>query len=175
MDFVDFNHVTNADVEESGCDTYDGELFTTLELGIDTRLLPRRPNGTPQGSIHTLLWHQDERDDAGIDHGWGIGVSAVQTFGRLTAFLRYGCADGIFGQNTDRIGIGYTWTEAADSSLGSQGEIDGFYRVQLTPEIEIGPTFQFIFDPVCNPDGDTISVWSIRTRIAFWTQGRAGA
>ena len=180
-------HDANADVEESGFDTYDGELFTIFEVGFDTGLMPREPGRPPHGHIHFSLWHQDERDDAGIDDGWGFGVSRVQRFGRFSTFLRYGYADvnadgptpskhmaniglaidDIFGQNKDRIGIGYTWTEPADGSLDNQGEIDAYYRVQVTPQIEVGPTFQVIFDPVRNPDEDTVSVWGIRTRIAF--------
>jgi len=53
------------------------------------------------------------------------------------------------------------WTDIG--SFGS--EIDTYYRVQVTPEIQVGPTFQVIFDPVRNPDEDTVYVWGIRTRI----------
>ena len=180
-------HDANADVEKSGFDTYDGELFTIFEVGFDTGLVPREPGRPPHGHVHVSLWHQDERDDARIDDGWGIGVSAVQRFGRFSPFVRYGYADGgasgptpvqhmvnvglvtdgIFGQDKDRIGVGYTWSDPADSSLDKQQMIDAYYRVQLTPEIEIGPTLEVIFDPVRNPDDDTVYVWGLRTRIAL--------
>jgi len=52
-------------------------------------------------------------------------------------------------------------------ALDDQSEIDAYYRVQVTPEIQLSPTFQVIFDPVRNPDEDTIYVLGIRTRIAF--------
>jgi len=178
-------HDANADVQESGFDTYDGELFTIFEIGFDPGLMPRVPGRPPHGHIHVSLWHQDERDDAGIDDGRGIGVSALQRFGRFTPFLRYGYADvdaggptnvkhmanaglvmdQIFGQANDRIGIGYTWSNPEDSALDNQGAIDAYYRVQLTPEIQIGPTLQVIFDPVRNPDEDTVYVWGFRTRL----------
>ena len=180
-------HDANADVEKSGFDTYDGELFTIFEVGFDTGLIPREPGRPPHGHVHASLWHQDERDDAGIDDGWGIGLSAVQRFGRFSPFVRYGYADGgangptpakhmvnvglvtdgIFGQDKDRIGVGYTWSDPADSSLDKQQMIDAYYRVQLTPEIEIGPTLEIVFDPVRNPDDDTVYVWGFRTRIAL--------
>jgi porin len=180
-------HDANADAEKFGFDTWDGELFTIFELGFDTGLLPREPGGPPQGHVHVSIWHQDERDDARIDDGWGIGVSAVQRFGRFTPFVRYGYADGgakgptpvkhmanvglviddILGQDKDRIGIGYTWSDPADSSLDKENMIDAYYRVQLTPEIQIGPTLEVIFDPVRNPDDDTVYVWGFRTRIAL--------
>jgi len=139
------------------------------------------------GHVHVSLWHQDERDDAGIDDGWGICLSAVQRFGRFTPFARYGYADGgangptpvkhmanvglviddIFGQDKDRIGVGYTWSDPADRSLDKENMIDAYYRVQLTPEIQIGPTLEVIFYPVRNPDDDTVYVWGFRTRIAL--------
>jgi porin len=178
-------HDANADVQESGFDTYDGELFTIFEVGFDPGLMPREPGRPPHGHIHVSLWHQDERDDAGIDDGRGIGVSALQRFGRFTPFLRYGYADvdaggptnvkhmanaglvidEIFGQANDRVGVGYTWSDPEDSTLDNQGAIDAYYRVQLTPEIQICPTLEVVFDPVRNPDEDTVYVWGFRTRI----------
>ena len=181
-------HDANADVQESGFDTYNkGELFTIFEVGLDTGLVPRVPGRPPFGHVHVSLWHQDQRKDAGIDDGRGIGLSAVQRFGRITPFVRYGYADGgasgpapvklmanagvvidqIFGQANDRIGVGYTWSDPADRALDDQSEIDSYYRVQVTPEIQIGPTFQVIFDPVRNPDEDTVFVWGFRTRLEF--------
>lgn len=45
--------------------------------------------------------------------------------------------------------------------------MDAYYRIQLTPEIQVGPTFEVIFDPVRNPDKDTVYVWGFRSRIAL--------
>ncbi len=180
-------HDANADLQKSGFDTYDGELFSIFEVGYDTGLLPRTPTGLPQGHLHASLWHQDSREDAGIDDGWGIAGSAVQRFGRFTPFVRYGYADvtttgptsskhmvnlglvtdNIFGQDKDRIGIGYTWSDPVDNKLDSESVVDAYYRVQLTPEIQVGPTFELIFDPARNPDEDTVFVWGFRARVAI--------
>jgi porin len=181
-------HDANADTEKFGFDTYEeGELFKIFEVGFDTGLMPREPGRPPHGHIHVSAWHQDEREDAGVDDGWGIAGSAVQRFGRFTPFVRYGYAnhsangptpvkhmanaglviDGIFGQANDRIGVGFTWSDPANRALDDQSEIDAYYRVQMTPEIQVGPTFQIIFDPVRNPDKDRVYVWGIRTRIEF--------
>jgi porin len=180
-------HDANADVEKSGFDTYEGEFFTIFEVGFDTGLMPREPGRPPHGHIHVSLWRQDEREDAGVDDGWGIVGSAVQRFGRFTPFVRLGYADvgargptparhmanagvvidGIFGQAKDRIGLGLTWSEPGNRNLDDQSAIDAYYRVQVTPEIQVGPTLHVVFDPVRNPDEDTIYVWGIRTRIAL--------
>ncbi len=79
-------------MQESGFDTYDGELFTILEAGIDTEMLPRKPTGVPQGHFHVSLWHQDERDDDEVSDGWGIASTLLQRFGRFTPYVRYGYA-----------------------------------------------------------------------------------
>jgi hypothetical protein len=88
LDFIDFNHVTNAtiplpgyglgafavyrplpnfmvrlgvhdanaDVQESGFDTYEkGEHFKILEVGYDTSLIPRKIGRPPQSTIHVSL------------------------------------------------------------------------------------------------------------------------
>ena len=106
-------------------------------------------------------------------------------FGRFRPFIRYNYADvtaegptpaehvinlgvvidGIFGQTNDEIGFGYTWSEPADQSLDNQGAIDAFYRIQLTQELSVSPVLHVVFDPVRNPDEDTIVVWGIRARI----------
>ena len=180
-------HDANADVQKSGFDTYDDELFTIFEFGLDTRLLPRQPGGPPLGHVHVSVWHQDEREDAGVDDGWGIALAALQRYGKLSPFLRYGYADvqadgptpvkhmanaglvidGIFGNVQDRIGLGYTLSDPADSSLSNQDTIEAYYRLQLTPEIQIGPTFEAVFDPVRYPDEDSVYVWGVRTRVAL--------
>ncbi len=58
-------------------------------------------------------------------------------------------------------------SDPADQALDDQSTIDGYYRVQVTPEIAVSPTLQVIFDPVRNPDEDTVYVWGIRSRIEF--------
>lgn len=180
-------HDANADVQKSGFDTYDGELFTILEAGYDTGLLPRTPTGMPQGHFHLTLWHQDSRADAGIDGGWGIAGSFVQRFGRFTPFARYGYADvnadgptpakqminiglvtdEIFDQANDRIGVGYTWSDAADSSLDDQSVINAYYRIQITPQLQFGPTLEIIFNPVRHPNENQVLVWGLRARVAL--------
>lgn len=164
-------HNANADVQKSGCDTYDGKLFTIIEAGIDTDFLARTPTGVPQGHFHVTLWHQNEQKDAGIDDGWGIASTLLQRFGRFTPYIRYGYADvnsdgptpakhmvnlglvidNIFGRSNDRIGFGFSWADPADSDLDDQSAIDAYYRVQVTPEIQLGPTFKVVFDPIRNP------------------------
>ena len=180
-------HDANADVEKSGFDTYDDELFTIFEVGFDPGLMPRVRGRPPFGDVHVSIWHQDELDKAGVDDGWGISFTAQQRFGRFTPYVRYGYADveingptsvermanvglvtdGIFGQNNDRFGIGYTWSDPVDSSLDDQGTLDAYYRMQITPHVAFSPTLQVIFDPVRNPDEDEVYVLGARLRLTL--------
>ena len=75
--------------------------------------------------------------------------------------------DNIFDQDKDRIGIGYTWADPADRKLDDQSVIDAYYRVQLTPEIQIGPTLEIIFDPVRNQEENTVTVLGFRARVVL--------
>jgi porin len=68
-------------------------------------------------------------------------------------------------QTNDAIGFGYTWSDPADQALDDEGAIDAYYRVQVTPEISISPVLQVVFDPVRNPDENTVFVWGIRVRV----------
>lgn len=180
-------HDANADPHESALDTYDGELFSIFEVGFDTNLAPRKKGAPPAGHVHVSIWHQDERVEAGISSGKGISFTATQQFGRLHPWLRYGYADvnadgptfahqmvavglatdKIFGNSNDRIAIGYSWVEPANQTLNNQRAIDSYYRIQVTPQIQFGPTLGIVFDPVLNPDEDTIYVWGLRLRVVL--------
>jgi porin len=182
-------HDANADPESSGFDSLfdEGELFTIFEAGFDPGFMERQPGRPPFGDVHVSIWHQEERDDANVDDGWGVTLSASQRFGRFLPFLRYGYADsgsrgpvpiehminggvavdGIFGQANDRIGIGLTWARPADGSLDDQGALDVFYHVQVTPELAVTPIVHLIIDPVRNPDEDAVVVLGIRSRFEF--------
>lgn len=62
----------------------------------------------------------------------------------------------------------YFWAKLADGNLDNQGEIDAYYGVQLTPEIQIGTMLSIIFDPVRNPEKDRIIVWGFAPVSHCW-------
>ena len=51
--------------------------------------------------------------------------------------------------------------------LRDQWTTEVFYRYQVTSNFAITPDFQLIFNPSLNPTKDTLSVFSVRGRIAF--------
>ena len=73
--------------------------------------------------------------------------------------------ESIFAQTKDRLAVSLSWVEPPDDTLNNQTAIDTYYRLQLTPQIEFGPTLGIVFDPVSNPEESTVYVGGLRVRI----------
>ncbi len=172
----------NGNKETAGFDTFfdDAEYFTAVEVGL-TPLF----NKIWRGNYRFTFWHIDEREKAGVPSGKGLALSFDQQVTQsVMAFLRYGYADnggtivrqilsggvGIkdpFGSTDDLLGVGVAWGEPQDRALRDQYVTEAFYRVQLTPNIQLTPGFQVIVNPSENPDDDLIGVFEVRFRLAF--------
>lgn len=172
----------NGNKETAGFDTFfdDAEYFTAVEVGL-------RPlfEKIWRGNYRFTFWHIDEREKAGLPSGHGFALSFDQEVTQsVRALLRYGYADngglevrhilsgGVaiadpFGSTDDLLGVGAAWGEPQDSSLRDQYVTEVFYRVQLTPNIQLTPGYQVIINPSENPDDDVIGVFEIRFRLFF--------
>jgi hypothetical protein len=53
------------------------------------------------------------------------------------------------------------------TNLPSQTTAEVFYRLAITPNFALTPDFQFILNPSLDPGRDTMSVFSMRARLAF--------
>ena len=117
-------------------------------------------------------------------YGYSKGSS-----GGSPAILNHMIAAGIgieqpFGRTSDLIGLGVSWgrrdlgTVAIDINaddipdpivLGNvdQWATELFYRVQVTPEIQVTPSVQLIINPAFNPDKNMVGVFGIRARAEF--------
>jgi porin len=169
-----------------GFDTFfdESEYFTSLEVGYTTS-----PERLIFDNVHLTLWNTDGSDDLGVDDGWGANVSATWYVNdRWLPFLRAGYSkDGGAllqrsisaglgwqprpGPGRDVLGIGVNWGEPNEESFGSglddqwTGEL--FYRLNLTRELALTPSFQLLVDPALNPDDDVIGVFGLRGRVAL--------
>ena len=134
---------------------------------------------SPERLAELYINISDERDEAGVDDGWGIAPTLLQRFGPFTLSVRYGFADvnadgptaakhmvnvgmvtgRIFGQSNDRVELGFSWADPADSDLDDQSAIDAYYLVQVTPEIQLGPTLEVDINPIRNPDEGTVAAY----------------
>ena len=177
---------TNGDPTEplDGLDTFlnDNEYFSHVELGFTPSYDRRYFDNT-----HVLIWHADQRDQAGTSEGWGINGSFTRFLDdKWMPFLRGGYAEdggsllskslsaGIgyyIKERSDLLGVGLNWGEPNSDTFGSglsdQYTAEAFYRVQMSPNFAITPDLQYILDPALNPGVDSMWVLAVRLRLAL--------
>jgi porin len=181
---------TNSDPTDpsDGFDTffYDNEYFKHIEIGWTTSR-----DRAYLDNLHLTLWHADERDEAGVEDGWGAVLSFSRYIGdKWMPFLRAGYAnDGgslleksasagvgyqphpVGGAAGSLLGFGVNWGEPNEAVFGSdlddQYAFELFYRLQVTKELAITPDVQFLINPALNPDEDNIWVFGLRARLAL--------
>jgi len=70
-------------------------------------------------------------------------------------------------QNEDLLGVGYVHAEPSDPALDDESILEVFYRVRVTDTLEVTPAVQAVFDPVANPNQDTVVIGAIRAQFTF--------
>ena len=176
--FVD----ANSDPTDPFSDVWKGnDFFKWLEIGY-----------TPQGresyfseKIHLTYWHVDERADSTPD-GWGLNASwHTRIDDKWFPFIRGGYTEdsgsllersisaGVWYQPVPKrgvIGFGFNWGRPNETSYGDlddQYTTELFWRYQMTTELAITPTIQYIRDPALNPDQDSLWAFGLRVRVVL--------
>jgi porin len=181
----------NADPTDpfQGFETFwnDHEFFKHVEVGWSTS-----KEQYYLDNLHLTLWHADERDDMGVEDGWGAFLSFSHSVGdRWLLFARGGYADeggsllqksvsvgGAYAPNGmgelgtgHQLGFGANWGDPNDELFGSglnhQYAFEVYYRFQVTKELAITPDVQLLINPALNPEEDTIWAYGLRARLAF--------
>jgi porin len=132
-------------------------------------------------NIHLTAWHADEREDAGIDSAHGITIGANKTWNETwMLFGRAGWSTGaapIYNQTatvgvgrlirnwSDVFGFGVNWGRPPDDSLPDQWSAEVFYRLQLSQNLQLTPSLQYLKDPALNSEHSSIWVAGLRMRI----------
>jgi len=160
----------------------DGEHFATLEFGwtgSQERIY--------QDNTHVTLWHVDDSVQAGTVRGWGVNFSHVRHIDdRWMPFLRGGYAEdggsllqksvsgGVLYQREpggDLAGIGLNWGQPNETTFGpgldDQYTAEAFYRFQVTQQLAVTPSVEYLKHPALNPDDDSIWVVGVRARLAL--------
>jgi porin len=160
----------------------DGEHFATLELGWT-----RSQERIYQDNTHVTFWHVDDSVQAGTDRGWGVNFSHVRHIDdRWMPFLRGGYAEdggsllqksisgGVLYQREpggDLLGIGLNWGQSNETTFGpgldDQYTTEAFYRFQLTQQLAITPSIEYLKNPALNSDDDSVWVVGVRARLAL--------
>ncbi len=158
----------------------DSDFFKWVEIGF-----------TPgQDKIyfdnaHITFWHVDERVN-GTPDGWGVNASWQQWIDdKWLPFVRGGYTEdsGSLLENSVTaglgyqpvpmrgvIGLGFNWGKPNQTSFegaDDQYTTELFWRYQLTKELALTPSIQYIIDPALNEEEDRLWVFGIRARIAL--------
>ncbi|NOE28349.1 carbohydrate porin [Ruegeria sp. HKCCD6157] len=167
----------NADPSDPSFDVFsDGNLFKSFEIGYTSGF-----DRIYFDNVHLTLWHADAADDGSraedygavfsaawfVDNKWMPFVRAGASKGTAALYDRSVSAGlGYYGRNTDLAGLGLNWAEARNID-GDQFTLEAFYRFSISPGLQITPSLQFISNPLLNPNQDSITLFSLRTRIVF--------
>ena len=156
---------------------YD-ELYTTAEISWS----PSRSERYLK-NLHITGWHVDEREEAGAEESEGVTFGANWTFNEIwMPFIKAGISDGsaplynesvtagmiyYFPQRSDLLGLALNWGDPSDDTLDDQLTSELFYRIQLTQNMAITPSIQFIESPALNPDENFMMIFGLRMRLTF--------
>lgn len=158
----------------------DSDFFKWVEIGFTTG-----QDSIYLDNLHVTLWHVDERVN-GTPDGWGMNASWQKWIGDAwLPFVRGGYTDdsGSLLERSVSIGVGYqpvpmrgviglgfNWGKPNPVSFtgtGDQYTTELFWRYQLTRELAVTPSLQYIKDPALNPNEDNLWVFGLRLRIAL--------
>ncbi len=163
---------------EGGFKALDADNFSAFEVGW-TPLL----QGKWIGHYRLTWWNLDPSEGQEANSGLAISIDqAIQdgviffityerqdtnrTGTRQLLSIGFG-VDGPLGQLDDFMGVGFAWGAPFDDTLADQFVLEFFYRIHVSPAVEITPGIQWVFAPSLNPQEQVIAIFQIRIRISF--------
>lgn len=176
----------NADPTDllGGIDSFfsDFETFKSFELGWTTSQDELFLN-----NAHVTLWQLDERKAAGSPGGWGVNFSLTGNAGNgFLPFVRGGWSEDAgliydasvstgFGytQNPGKsmLGVGLNWNRPNKTAFGAglddQYIVEVFQQLQLTENLEITPSIQYVKNPALNTSASSSTLFGLRLRAVF--------
>lgn len=158
----------------------DPNYFTAYEIGYQPEI-----DGWGEGNYHVTFWYADHIkrfNRLNIPSGHGFALSAQQIITKsFIPFARYSYGEGRatffhqsaaigfgietpFGRTEDVYAIGLGWKQPFNKNVDSQYVIETFYRLQLTPSMQITPDLEFFFNRPLAGKRDMPVVFTIRFR-----------
>jgi len=183
--------VHDADSNRQDFVTPDGNLFTSIELGVQIA-----PQTDKAGYSKLTVWHTDGTSDGQAINGslgppgWGFMLkleNELTADGRAIGILRYGKSfDGsaLYRQlaaahwllydphfigriRNDLMGVAVNWVEPTQSGTRGETNIEVFYRFPLVPGFDTTFSYQGIINPALDLGVDFASAFSVRFRAVF--------
>ncbi|GLI95246.1 carbohydrate porin [Methylocystis echinoides] len=72
-----------------------------------------------------------------------------------------------FERPSDRFGMAFSWAEPVSNPGRDQYGLEAFYRLALTPDTQLTPDRQVIFNPADNPKASSVVLGGVRLRTLF--------
>lgn len=167
----------NGDPSAPSADVFrKGELFKSLEIGYTSGF-----DRIYFDNVHLTVWHSDPADNGSRAEDYGAAFSAAWFINnRWMPFLRAGMSKGTaalynrsvsaglgyYSRKTDLAGIGLNWSKAKGIS-GDQFTAEVFYRLSISPGLQITPSFQYIANPLLSSGTGGVSLLGLRARVAL--------
>jgi porin len=158
----------------------DSAFFKWIEVGFTPK-----QDKLYFDNVHVTFWHIDERAN-GTPDGWGLNASWQKWINdKWLPFVRGGYTEdsGSLLERSVTVGVGYqpvpmrgvigfgfNWGKPNETSFGDlddQYTTELFWRYQLTKELAVTPSVQYIKDPALNEEEDNLWVFGMRARIAL--------
>ncbi|MBW2447246.1 MAG: carbohydrate porin [Deltaproteobacteria bacterium] len=178
----------NADRSDFG-DIDEGDFFKAVQLNV--KLWPRTEKA---GYSKMTFWHTDGTKNRTAangntgQEGWGVFLKHEQELtddGRAIGILKVGRSfensaiykqlagvsfllydpPGPFGLQNDLLGAAFNW--AQPTGLGSEYNVELFYRFPLFPLVDMTLSYQSIIKPALDRDNGHASALSVRVRTTF--------
>jgi porin len=158
----------------------DSDFFKWVEIGFT----PGQQN-IYFDNLHVTFWHVDERAN-GTPDGWGINASWQKWIDdKWLPFVRGGYTEdsGSLLERSVTVGVGYqpvpmrgvigfgfNWGKPNQTSFegtDDQYTTELFWRYQLTTELAVTPSIQYIKDPALNPAESSLWAFGLRVRVVL--------
>ncbi len=114
----------------------------------------------------------------------GLTIQVDQDFGDLGVFAKYSkvfqrkgsieqyAAGGLvwtkpFGNDEDWLGLGFGWADPTAPGANNEYVAETFYRLQLTPFVQLTPGAMMVINPSNKPDSNIEGVFNLRLRGQF--------
>lgn len=155
----------------------DSRFFTIGEIGWDGVT-----NGLGEAEAHLTVWNSPAVP--GQDRGWGIATTTFQEFRGIVPFARYSYSagqatglrhlaslglglDGLAWGADDAAGIALAWAKPSEGTARSQVSGEIFYRLQVTPHLQLTPGYQIFVTPSFDRTRDVVGLVEVRARVTF--------
>jgi carbohydrate-selective porin OprB len=126
----------------------------------------------------------------GRHSGWGVSIDQ-QVADHVTLFTRVGRSTdgdvafdraytlgaqfdgGLWGRESDRIGLAAGWLETSDEyeqatgNTGTETPVELYYVWQLNDQIHLSPSVQWIGEPGGDASTADVTVWGLRAKAGF--------